>query len=94
MKKANSGNFYLIKNRGLGDICDSSTIPQINNKHIYPLEFTNPPFSEQQQIVEYLDKQTEEIDTLIKLEQKKIDTLKEYRQSLISEVVTGKLRVV
>ena len=26
-----------IKNRGLGDICDSSTIPQINNKHIYPL---------------------------------------------------------
>ena len=52
-----------------------------------------PPVSEQQQIVEHLDKQTEEIDTLIKLEQKKIDTLKEYRQSLISEVVTGKVRV-
>tara|TARA_B110000027_G_scaffold132926_1_gene160184 strand:+ start:145 stop:1446 length:1302 start_codon:yes stop_codon:yes gene_type:complete len=53
-----------------------------------------PPISEQQQIVEYLDKHTEEIDTLIQLEQKKIDILKEYRQSLISEVVTGKLRVV
>lgn len=50
--------------------------------------------SEQQKIVEYLDKQTEEIDTLIQLEQKKIDTLKEYRQSLISEVVTGKIKVV
>jgi type I restriction enzyme S subunit len=57
-------------------------------------KFPYPPLSEQQQIVEYLDKQTEEIDTLIQLEQKKIDTLKEYRQSLISEVVTGKLRVV
>jgi type I restriction enzyme S subunit len=53
-----------------------------------------PPISEQEQIVEYLDKQTEEIDTLIQLEQKKIDTLKEYRQSLISEVVTGKIKVV
>ena len=52
-----------------------------------------PQLEEQQQIVEYLDKQTEEIDTLIQLEQKKIDTLKEYRQSLISEVVTGKVRV-
>ena len=52
-----------------------------------------PGYKEQQQIVEYLDKQTEEIDTLIQLEQKKIDTLKEYRQSLISEVVTGKIRV-
>lgn len=27
------------------------------------------------------------------VEEKKIDTLKEYRQSLISEVVTGKIRV-
>ena len=53
-----------------------------------------PPISEQQQIVEYLDKHTEEIDTLIQLEQKKIDILKEYRQSLISEVVTGKIKVV
>jgi type I restriction enzyme S subunit len=52
-----------------------------------------PSIKQQQQIVEYLDKQTEEIDTLIQLEQKKIDTLKEYRQSLISEVVTGKIRV-
>ena len=52
-----------------------------------------PSIKQQQQIVEYLDKQTEEIDTLIQLEQKKIDTLKEYRQSLVSEVVTGKIRV-
>jgi len=56
-------------------------------------KFPYPPMKEQQQIVEYLDKQTEEIDTLIQLEQKKIDTLKEYRQSFISEVVTGRIRV-
>jgi len=52
-----------------------------------------PPMEEQQQIVEYLDKQTKEIDDLMTLEQKKIEVLKEYRQSLISEIITGKIDV-
>lgn len=52
-----------------------------------------PPISDQQQIVDYLNKQTKEIETLIQLEEKKIILLKEYRQTLISEVVTGKIRV-
>ncbi len=49
--------------------------------------------SEQLQIVKHLDEKTKEIDDLVELEQKKIDLLKEYRQSLISEVVTGKIKV-
>ena len=65
----------------------------INLDILSRLVFPIPPVNQQQQIVEYLDNQTEEIDTLIQLEQKKIDTLKEYRQSLISEVVTGKIKV-
>ena len=67
--------------------------PNISTEQISNIKIYLPSLKEQQQIVEYLDKQTEEIDTLIQLEQKKIDTLKEYRQSLISEVVTGKIRV-
>ena len=50
-------------------------------------------FEEQKLIVGYLDSKTKEIDDLVRLEQKKIDLLKEYRQSLISEVVTGKIKV-
>ena len=53
-----------------------------------------PPISEQEQIVSYLDKKTSEIDKTIELENKKIELLKEYRQSLISNVVTGKIKVV
>ena len=53
-----------------------------------------PPISEQQQIVEYLDEQTQLIDKTISIEEKRIKLLKEYRQSLISEVVTGKRKVV
>ena len=49
---------------------------------------------EQQQIVEYLDEQTELIDKTISIEEKRTELLKEYRQSLISEVVTGKRKVV
>ena len=53
-----------------------------------------PPISEQQEIVEYLDEQTQKIDKTISIEEKRIELLKEYRQSLISESVTGKLKVV
>jgi len=52
-----------------------------------------PPLSEQEQIVSYLDEKTGEIDKTIELENKKIELLKEYRQSLISNVVTGKIKV-
>ena len=53
-----------------------------------------PSETEQQQIVEYLDEQTQKIDKTISIEEKRIELLKEYRQSLISEVVTGKRKVV
>ena len=53
-----------------------------------------PSETEQQQIVEYLDEQTQLIDKTISIEEKRIELLKEYRQSLISEVVTGKRKVV
>ena len=54
---------------------------------LYPIVI--PPIEEQIQIVDYLDNKSKEIDDLVSLEQKKIDILKEYRQSLISEVITG-----
>jgi type I restriction enzyme S subunit len=43
--------------------------------------------------VDYLDEQTAIIDSTITKEEKRIELLKEYRQSLISEVVTGKVKV-
>ena len=52
-----------------------------------------PSLSEQEQIVSYLDEQTQLIDKNIQTEERKIELLKEFRQSLISEVVTGKIKV-
>jgi len=48
---------------------------------------------EQTQIVEYLDEKTQKIDSTIEKETQRTELLKEYRQSLISEVVTGKVDV-
>ena len=56
-----------------------------------PLVF--PMIDEQDEIVNFLDHKTKRIDELIAAEQRKIELLKEYRQSLISEVVTGKIDI-
>lgn len=52
-----------------------------------------PPIADQNIIIYYLEERTQEIDALIKLEEQKIKSLKEYRQALISEAVTGKIDV-
>ena len=57
------------------------------------MKISLPSLSEQTQIVEYLDKQTQKIDSTIEKETQRIELLKEYCQSLISEVVTGKIDV-
>lgn len=52
-----------------------------------------PPKDEQNHIAEYLDEKNKEIDSLIIDLKKQITNLKEYRQSLIYEAVTGKIDV-
>jgi type I restriction enzyme S subunit len=68
--------------------------PNLNIDIVSNIRFPLPPITEQQQIVSYLDEHTQLIDKTISVEERRIDTLKEYRQSLISEVVTGKRKVV
>jgi type I restriction enzyme S subunit len=85
---SNIGQSQVIFNLTGGNR-EGLTIEGIRNFRI-----TIPPIQEQQEIVEYLDKHTKEIDDLVSMEQNKIELLKEYRQSLISEVITGKIKVV
>jgi type I restriction enzyme, S subunit len=69
------------------------TQPNIGMNVIENLSIVVPPISEQTKIVEYLDEQTQKIDFTIEKETQRTKLLKEYRQSLISEVVTGKVDV-
>ena len=52
-----------------------------------------PPITEQQEIASYLDKRCAQIDASICKAQREIELLQEYKQSLITEVVTGKRKV-
>ena len=52
-----------------------------------------PPLPDQQRIASYLDTKCSEIDSLIAIKQQKIETLKDYKKSVIYEAVTGKMTV-
>jgi len=89
--------FYMVRMESFISTVISSSVgvsyPSINSDKLVGVKILIPPLQEQQQIVDYLDLETSKIDKLVNIESKRINLLKEYRQSLISEVVTGKVDV-
>lgn len=67
--------------------------PSLRMEDLDQFDIITPPIEEQKQISDYLDQKTQQIDKLVEKEEKRISLLKEYRQSLISSTVTGKIRV-
>ena len=59
----------------------------------YDIEAIVPPREEQDSIATYLDTKCSEIDTIVRETEKTIEEYKKLKQSLITEVVTGKKRV-
>lgn len=84
---------YCLIARRLDDLADVSTVPQINNKHIYPAKFPHPSRQEQEAIVAFLDREIGRIDQLVGRVEDAITCLTEYRQALITSAVTGKIDV-
>jgi len=73
---------------------DGATVESIEISYLENTQLVFPSLSEQEEIVAYLETQTTKIDKAIAQKQEQIIKLKEYKQSLINEVVTGKLKVV
>jgi type I restriction enzyme S subunit len=73
---------------------NSTTIDVIYSNVLSEVKFPVPTLIEQEEIVSFLSQKIGVIDKTISIEEKRIKLLKEYRQSLISEVVTGKRKVV
>ena len=70
-----------------------SALQRLVLKQIKNFIFLVPSINEQKQIAEFLDSQTSKIDKLISKAELQIKILQEYRQSLISSAVTGKIDV-
>lgn len=66
----------------------------ISQKFINQTYIIIPSLQEQQSIASYLDEKCTEIDNLISIKQSKIESLKEYKKSIIYEYVTGKKEVI
>lgn len=90
--------FYLLQNEKFKGLCCSTMtgtggLKRVSPSFVYNSFIPLPPLPVQQAIATYLDEKTSQIDSLIALKQSKIESLKEYKKSIIYEYVTGKKRV-
>ena len=68
-------------------------VVHISTTEIGNLLIAFPSLEEQQQIADYLDSKCSEIDSIIESKQQQLETLEQYKKSLIYEYVTGKKEV-
>ncbi len=75
---------YQVYNKLAGDGVRSA----LNVDDLLQIPIPEIPLSEQQAIADFLDKKCAEIDQMVALQEKFIEELKAYKQSLITETVT------
>lgn len=88
---------YYLNNGRLTEhaniIARGATMHRVSRTMLGHLPVVLPPLDEQRDIVAFLDKECNQYDNRIVKANHQIDLLKEYKQSLITEVVTGKRKV-
>lgn len=89
---------YLFKSDGFISKMNSLTVGIREGKNIQYKDFANsliilPPKVTQQKIAVYLDSKCSKIEETIQNQQQVIEKLKAYKQSLITEAVTGKIKI-
>ena len=81
--------YYTIIQEKLYKIADTSTIPQINNKHIVPYRFCLPLMDEQKSIVSLLNTW----DIALEKQSELIEKLTLRKRALMQQLLTGKKRL-
>jgi type I restriction enzyme S subunit len=71
----------------------STALPSMTQFDLNNHKITIPKEQEQEKIVDFIEEKTSKIDKAIDLQQQQITKLKEYKITLIDNVVTGKVRV-
>ncbi|NUM72270.1 MAG: restriction endonuclease subunit S [Ignavibacteriaceae bacterium] len=87
--------YYVLKTSGvvLENLGQGTTFKELSTFSLNNFYVPHPSVGEQKQIVDFLLIKNEEYEKTISTAQSTINTLKQYRQTLISEVVTGKINV-
>ena len=68
--------------------------PNISQDIIKKLKVSIPPISEQRIIVDHIAVEVSKIDAQISKANRRIELLNELKQSIITEAVTGKIKVI
>lgn len=71
-----------------------TTLPSMTQSAYKNIEVPMPELVEQKHIVEYLDKKSHSIDQVVSLQKKLIELLRERKNIIINETVTGKVKVI
>lgn len=71
-----------------------SAQPKLTSERLMNIEILEPPLNEQQAIANFIDNQIERVDITTAQIQSEIALIQEYRDALICEVVTGKIKVI
>ncbi|MCY4218952.1 MAG: restriction endonuclease subunit S [Gammaproteobacteria bacterium] len=88
---------YVIRNDlFIGEVVSNSvgaSYPAINTSDLFKIRIPVPDLLTQNRIVNFLDEKTAETDATIAKERRSIDLLNEFKQILIANAVTGKIRI-
>ena len=68
-----------------------ATIQNVNGEKYSNFQLPIPSHQERKHIVNFLNYKTKQIDEFVSKERQKIELIKQYRQALISQAVTGKI---
>lgn len=71
----------------------TATFPAVNMEDLKNFHVVFPPYSEQREIVTHIERETGKVDHALQQAERQIELLQELRQSVITEVVTGKRKV-
>lgn len=85
--------YYQSLNFPFDRYSTSTALPSMTSRDLGSNDVCVPPLSEQQEIVEYIDSKIKPIDASIAKSKREIELLKELKQSVIIEAVTGKIKV-
>jgi len=83
--------FKFLNSIDLANYIDTTTIPQVNNKHIDMMNISIPPLNIQQKVVKYLDEISEKIEKLKSVQKEKMDSLKALKASILDKAFRGEL---
>lgn len=98
--RANTDNTFLcywmeaIVKRGYVDVvCNKATIPHFTKEKVSRVPFPLPPLPTQRAIVAFLDEKCGKIDCWVAAKEREVALLKELKQAMIAEAVTGATHV-